>query len=155
MPLKNYTTEVSARKSIAEIQSKLVDHGATSMIIDYGPDKEPVSLSFIVPTSQGNLPFRLPAKAEEVEKILLGMRRRVPETWHYDYDRVMDKIRKQAARVAWRIIRDWIDAQLAIIETEMVTIDQVFLPYMLMDGGSHTLYETLVDRGFLLKEGQG
>ena len=155
MALKNYTTEVPARRSVDEIQKKLINHGATSLIINYGPDKEPVSVSFIIETSQGHLPFRLPAKVEQVEKILLGMRKRPPETWHYDYDSVMARVKKQAARVAWRIIRDWVDAQLAIIETEMVTVEQVFLPYMLMEGRDITLYETLVDRGFYLPPGRG
>lgn len=34
MPLKNYTTEVSALKSIGEIQGNLVAHGATAVMKD-------------------------------------------------------------------------------------------------------------------------
>ena len=142
MPLKNYTTEIPAMKSIGEIQKNLVKHGATSIVVNYGPDREPESLAFIISMSQGNIPFRLPANLKKVEKIL--ERQRVkgytkPET---------------ASRVAWRILKDWVDAQLAIIETEMVTIEQVFLPYMLVKG-QNTLYETMKDHGFYLTEGQG
>jgi hypothetical protein len=43
-------------------------------------------------------------------------------------------------RVAWRILGDWIAAQAAIIETEMVTLPQVMLPYMRTDDGS-TVFE--------------
>jgi len=155
MPLKNYTTEVPAMKSIGEIQGNLVAHGARSIMVNYGPDREPGSLSFIVPTKQGDIPFRLPANVKSVETILVNMRARKPEEWHSDYKQVMERIQKQAARVAWRIIKDWVDSQLAIIETEMVTMEQVFLPYMLVKGGQHTLYETMVDRGFYLTEGRG
>ncbi|WP_189339127.1 hypothetical protein [Williamsia muralis] len=33
---------------------------------------------------------------------------------------------EHALRVAWRITKDWVEAQLAIIETQMVTPAQVF-----------------------------
>ncbi len=65
------------------------------------------------------------------------------------------KIGEQAGRVAWRIIKDWVDAQMAIVETEMVTIEQVFLPYMLMKDSGYTLYEAMVNKGFYLPEGRG
>jgi len=155
MPLKNYTTEISAMKSIGEIQGILVAHGAKTILIDYNPDREPESMSFIVPTTHGEFPFRLPANVKGVETILLNMRARVPESWRSDYKKTMDRIHKQATRVAWRIIKDWVDAQLAIIETEMVTIEQVFLPYMLVKGGQYTLYEVLANRGFYLEDGKG
>lgn len=155
MPIKNYTTEVPAMKSINEIQANLVKHGASAIIVNYGTDKEPESLSFVIPTKQGTYPYRLPANVNKVATVLLNMRRRPPEKWQRDYERVMKHIKEQATRVAWRIIKDWIDSQLAIIETEMVTVEQVFLPYMLMQGGEHTFYESMADRGFLLSEGQG
>jgi hypothetical protein len=37
--------------------------------------------------------------------------------------------REQAARIACRIIPNWEEAQLAIIETGLVDLKQVFLPY--------------------------
>ena len=139
-------------KSIGQIQGNLVAHGASAIMINYGSDKEPESLSFIIPTPQGDIPFRLPANIKKVEAILLNMRARKPETWQRDYGQVMGKIQKQASRVAWRIIKDWVDAQLAIIESDMVTLEQVFLPYMQVKD-NQTLYETMVERRFLLGEG--
>ena len=35
MPIKNYTTTVPANRSIEEIQTALVNHGATSMLYKY------------------------------------------------------------------------------------------------------------------------
>ena len=153
MPLKNYTTEISAMKSVGEIQGKLVAHGASAIMINYGADKQPESLSFIVPSGQGDIPFQLPANIKKVERILLNMRSRKPKEWQSDYKQVMDRIQKQAARVAWRILKDWVDAQLAIIETDMVTLEQVFLPYMQVKDGQ-SLYELMVAKRFLLGEGR-
>ena len=58
----------------------------------------------------------------------------------------------QPARVAWRILKDWVEAQMAIIEAEMASIEEVFLPYLLR--GDHTLYQEIENRGFLLLEGK-
>lgn len=138
MPLKNYTTGVSSIKSIGQIQGNLVAHGASAIMINYGVDKEPESLSFIIPTLQGEISFRLPANIVSVQKVLQEQRVR----------KVVEK--DQASRVAWRIIKDWVDAQIAIVETEMVTLEQAFLSYMLVQGGRQTLYESMVESHFLL-----
>ena len=52
----------------------------------------------------------------------------------------IDTSPEQAERVAWRIVKDWLTAQLAILETEMVDVGQVFLPYFVGRNGQ-TLYE--------------
>ena len=46
----------------------------------------------------------------------------------------------QAERTAWRNVRDWVLAQMAIIEAGMVDIQEVFLPYMTNSQGQ-TLYQ--------------
>jgi len=51
-------------------------------------------------------------------------------------------------RVAWRVIRDWIMSQMALFETEMVELEQVFLPYMTDQTGVSTLYERLLKDDF-------
>ena len=48
----------------------------------------------------------------------------------------------QAQRVAWRIIKDWCAAQLAIIEAGQATMAEVFLPYLQTPTGQ-TLYQAL------------
>lgn len=53
----------------------------------------------------------------------------------------------QAERTAWRNVRDWIMAQMAIVEAGQVQIDEVFLPY-LTDGKGRTLYQ-LYQGGYL------
>lgn len=154
MALKNYTTSIAPMKTIGEIQGILVAHGAKAIMIDYGEDREPTSLTFIIPTEQGDIPFRLPVKIDAVALILSKM----GDPGYRQYDRRYQeeraaKIKKQAARVGWRILKDWVDAQCAIIETNMVTLTQVFLPYMQVKGVK-TLYEVMLDKGFYLEEGR-
>ena len=138
--LANYTTTVPAMKSIGEIQGILVGHGAKHILIDYDHE-EPVGLAFIVTTPYGDVPFRLPANIDKVKAVL-------------DKGRVRTRVSdEQASRVGWRILKDWIRAQIAILETEMVTIDQIFLPYMQVGTSQKTLYEVMVDRHLQLPKG--
>ena len=56
-------------------------------------------------------------------------------------------------RVAWRIIKDWVEAQMALLETEMVKIEQIFLPYIITKDGK-TVYEIMAGLNFQLPEGR-
>lgn len=51
-----------------------------------------------------------------------------------------------------RNIRDWVLAQMAIIEAGMVSMDEVFLPYM-TDGRGNTLYQLYQGGQLALGEG--
>lgn len=141
MPIANYTTRVTARQSIKEIEDMLVAHGAKHILMDYDRG-QPIGLAFIVATSYGEMPFRIPANIDRVKTILTKQRVRAEVTGEL------------ASRVAWRILKDWIRAQMAILETEMVSIDQIFLPYMQAGTEGKTLYEVLVDHHFQLPRGR-
>ena len=47
---------------------------------------------------------------------------------------VPESRRQQAVRTSWRVLKDWVEAQMALLETGMVTMDEIFLPYMLSGG---------------------
>lgn len=133
MPIKNYTTGIKAEKTVAEIQAMLARAGANAVLIEYGPDAVLTAVSFKIETPYGIVGFCLPANVDKTLAVL--QRQRVPKGL---------QTAEQAARVAWRIIKDWVAAQLALVETEMVSVDQVFLPYALTDG-KETLYERLLE----------
>ena len=143
MAIANYTTSVSTIKTVGEIQGILVGHGAKSILINYGDNGVVESLSFIVKTPYGDMPIRLPTDAKAVLRVMeeQGVPRR-----YLTYE--------QAVKVAWRIVKDWVRAQMAMLETEMVEMEQVFLPYM-MATDTQTLYEVMVDKKFYLKPGEG
>ena len=142
MPLLNYTTKIEAAKTVGEIQRILAKHGAKSILTDYDDQGQVEALAFQVNTPHGEIGFRLPVYPGFVLKVL--ERSNVPRSFVNH---------SQAVRVAWRIVKDWIEAQMAILETEMVKMEQVFLPYMISDNGK-TLYESMVDNKFLLAQGQ-
>lgn len=151
MPLANYTTEVAAEKSIDEIVKMLREHGATQILLDVN-GSETTGVSFIIATEKGNLPFKLPAKVDKVRQILINARATKPETWQREYKPFMEKMQDKARRVAWRNIYYWLRQQLAMIEIEQVTIQQVFLPYLMLNS-KENLYQIMESRGYLLGPG--
>lgn len=52
--------------------------------------------------------------------------------------------------MAWRILKDWIEAQMALLDIEMVRFEEIFLPYIETAGG-RTIYEKLEEQKFLLE----
>ena len=139
MPLLNYTTKIDSDRTIEQIQKILIKHGANSILTNYDSNGQPISLSFKAITPQGEFGYKLPVYPDKVQIVLQKQRVRVSDI--------------QAMRIAWRIVKDWVEAQMAILETEMVTMDQIFLPYMLTQNGQ-TLYQQLVNSKFQLHEGQ-
>lgn len=125
MPIKNYTTEIDAYRSIGEIQGVLASHGASKIVLDYNAG-EPVSVAFCIETPGGLRGFKLPANVDGVRGV-------------FAQQKVKPKP-GQAERTAWRNVRDWIFAQMALIEAGQVQLEEVFLPY-LTDNSGRTLFE--------------
>lgn len=141
MPLLNYTTTVPVVRTIGQIQGLLVEAGARSILTNYDDVGRPTGVAFAVETLHGLRTFTLPVNAVRVEAVLKRekVERRFATPEH-------------AERVAWRIVKDWLEAQLAIIRTEMVTLDQVMLPYM-HGGDGRTVYELYRDQQLALPAG--
>jgi len=143
MPLLNYTTSIAPQKTVMEIQSTLAKIGASRILTDFDSDGNIVALSFQITNPETNQPisFSLPTNWKPVQETLkrqrVATRLQTPE---------------QALRVAWRITKDWIEAQAAIIETKMVTPAQVFLPYAITSNGK-SVYERLATDQSRLLEG--
>lgn len=137
LPLLNYTTSIGVHKTLGEIQQMLVEHGARKLMYDYASDGHINSLSFTINTPAGETGIRLPANVDAVYETLKQQKKSGKIKINPDYD--------QAERVAWRILKDWVEAQMAILESKMVTFQQVFFQYQLNNEGK-TLYEAYVQK---------
>ena len=136
MPLLNYTTKVDVYTTIGAIQGCLVKHGARKIMQDYDSEGKPQALCFTIDTKFGVRGIKLPANVDAVNKVLVNQKVKCD--------------REQAERVAWRILKDWVEAQMAILESQMVEIDEIFLPYMVSKDGS-TTYELYKSKQLLLE----
>ena len=143
--LLNYTTSIAVEQTIGEILGMLVKGGASRITTDYEAG-QPVGVAFVINTLYGVRGYRLPANISAVEAVL----RRQYQQGKVDRRGLG---REQAARVGWRIVRDWLEAQMAVIQTEMVSLDQIMLPYMRGAEGK-TFYELYVEDQRALPEGR-
>ena len=139
MALLNYTTKIEVSKTISEIQDILVKHGAKSIMANYSDNGKIEALSFIIVTAERQaINIRLPCDPIPVLKVL--------ET--QNIPRVLQN-KDQALRVAWRIVKTWVEGQMALLETQMVKMEQIFLPYAVVKGGK-TLFESLKTQNYAL-----
>lgn len=138
MPLLNYTTKVDVYTTLGAIQGQLVKHGAKKIMQDYDDHGRIAALTFLIDTPAGMRGIRLPANVDKVHTVLHRQKIKCD--------------REQAERVAWRIVKDWVEAQMAILESEMVQMDEIFLPYMVNNDGQ-TFFEAYRNNQLMLGEG--
>lgn len=126
MPIKNYTTEVPEERTVGEIMGLLAGKGARYVHIEYDDRNRPSAISFTLLLQELPIPFKLPCNFDGVFRAMAGNYKGRYARQQFEKNAAsMD----QARRVAWRIIKDWVAAQMALIEAEQASMAQVFLPY--------------------------
>ena len=130
MPLLNYTTRVNAQKTVTEVMGLLVAKGVTEVSIVYDNSQQPAGLKWTVQSPRlGRVGFALPRNIDAVFVKLTKQRIMVTAP---------ESRRQQAVRTSWRILKDWVEAQMSLLKTGMVTMDEIFLPYMVSGGQTFT-----------------
>lgn len=135
MPLLNYTTKVPVATTISDITKILVKAGASSIMQDYDEQGEVIAVSFKIMLEGWPIAFRLPADWKSTQQVLKNDRVRHEEA--------------HARRVAWRVTKDWVEAQMALLATRSVTLPQLFLPYA-VDNSGVTLYQKIAQNPEML-----
>lgn len=86
-----------------------------------------IGLKFGIKIGENIIGVKLPARVKECEQVMIKQG-------------VLDRHKKDhALRVAWANIRDWVSSQMAMVDLNMVKMEEVFLPYVL--DGEKTVYE--------------
>lgn len=142
----NQTTKVPAERTAQEIQLLLQKHRARSVAVSYDDAGLVTDIAFLIATKHGERAFRLPARIEGVYRVLY---QGVPIRWREERDRrAEERARQERARmVAWRILKTWLEGQLAVVQAGLVSMEAVFLPYMELETG-RTLSEELEHREY-------
>lgn len=139
--IKNYTTSISIEKTIGEIEKILSDHGADSIYKRY-ENGVPVALAFNLIIDGNSISFKLPIEEDKILALFKDAvkAKKIPQRYANDYE--------QARRTGWRIIHDWVDSQMAIVEIHIAKMEQVFLPYLYDVEKDETLFQKFEKRGF-------
>lgn len=137
MAILNYTTKIDPWKTVSEIQQILAEHGVSHFSVK-NEGKSPVAISFIIDFKGQPLNFLLPCKFNRVWDIVKRD------------DKAVKLLKakgmfndEQGLKISWRIIKDWIEAQLALVEVEMVTVEEVFMPYLIINASGETIAQRI------------
>ena len=136
--LKNKGTEIAAERTIQQIEELLAKFGASQVIKDYMQDGRCTALSFKL----SGVGYKMPANIEGVYANL----------YHENTRKNKDR-EDRAYRVCWRIIKDWLHAQLSLVASGQAQPDQVLLPYVF--NGKITLYEAYKNGKIQIGDGAG
>lgn len=128
------------RRSIISIFTN--ENGVQAISIDYDDNRLPIALTFFVMINQNPVNFRLPSNWVGIKK-LLDKNKKIPKNL---------KTEEQAIRISWRILKDWIEAQMAIIQCGLAELPEVFLPYAVTANGD-TLFNALKSNNMKFLEG--
>jgi glucan biosynthesis protein len=138
MAIKNYTTKIDAYKTISDIQKLLSKNGAQKIVIDNDQNGNPIALTFTIDWNGQQNAYALPCNFSGVLKSLKksGVAKSL-------------QTEEQAVRIGWRVILDWVTAQLAFREAEMCSLPEIFLPYAVTKSGE-ILYQYIENNQQLL-----
>ena len=132
------TTTIDPNRTAGQIQDVLRRHGAHGVLTEYeGGEVSAVSFTIRVNQDQ-EVPFRLPCRWKQICQLLRSRRKGVRKNL---------VLEAQAKRIAWRQILRWVEAQMAFIETGMVKMEEVFMPYIQL-GIDKTLFDRLEEQRF-------
>jgi len=140
MAIKNYTSQISAMKSISLIEAKLAAKGASQILKEYDPEGRVEGIAFIIKIDGHDMPFKLPAKVNECEVILKARYKKLTAS-------VIKNIRAQVERTSWKVVLDFVDVMLTMIELRQAEFMQVFMPYIYDHSKRQTYFEKMKEKG--------
>lgn len=155
MFLKNYTSDVPVSQTIYRIEQVLIRCGVSGIMKEYvGTNGEVAAVTFQIESPSGKITIRLPAETNRCQDALwmdyVGTDKLNAKGDALEWNRRKTKRRadfaEQAARTAWKIVQDWIEVQMSMIQTRQADTLQVFLPYVF--DGKRTYYQALQASNF-------
>jgi hypothetical protein len=139
----NYTTKVPAAKTVSQIQEVLGAKGACRVSVDYANGKAS-AVTFGLKIGLGEVGFRLPCNIGGVQQ---AMKKSRPGGGAW-------RDIAQIERIAWRIVKDWVEAQMALVEANQAEMGEVFLPYAIHNDGQ-TFFQHFKSKQLSLGSGEG
>lgn len=131
----NYTTTVSESKSLESIRVALVGVGAESVSIEHDAVGKAVALRFSIKFENKLLIFAIDCKATLIAHFLQNSK--VPQKFKTD---------AQAQRVAWRLVKTWVDVQTSLVKLNWYKLEEIFLPMVEITKGI-TFFRVLEKEG--------
>lgn len=156
MFLKNYTSDVPVSESIRRIETVLLKCGVTGIMKEYAANQKIVAITFrVTDASDRSWMIRIPAKEKEAVDALfldyaagdpISKDGRLLGTWTQRKKKQRKDFVSQGERTAWRIMKDWVEVQMSMIQLKQADVMEVFLPYVF--DGRRTYYQSLSESNY-------
>lgn len=141
MTVRNYTTQIAIEKTLMEIEQILVKFGAEGVLKQYKGQRIDGLMFFLIKDGQ-KIPFKIPMNIEKTRTIVVNAVKegKLPRKY------LEEPLRSaQGERIAWRIIKDWIDSQLSLLEMQFADPLEIFLPYAYNMVEDKTMYQKFLE----------
>lgn len=157
MFLRNYTSDVPVSQTIYRIEQVLIRCGVSGITKEYGPKAEVAALTFHIDLEGRRVTVRLPADVQSAWDALwldyvdgdrLNEAGTAIAAWGSRKKKKKDDFREQAERTAWRLVQDWVEVQLSMIQLKQTDFVQVFLAYVWDESRRESFYGRLKASGY-------
>lgn len=141
MAVRNYTTTIDANKTILEVEGILLKFGAQGIYKEYQGTKVN-SITFFINKNGQRIPFKIPMSIEKSRRVVENAVKegKLPRKF------LQEPLRSdQGERIAWRIIKDWIDSQLSLLEMHFADAIEILLPYAYNPVEDKTMYQRFME----------
>lgn len=155
MFLKNYTSDAPVSQTIYRIEQVLIKCGVSGIEKEYTPNAEVVAITFKIEVEAGcPMRVRLPVNKEQALNALWldyanGEKLSADGNsihWNARKKKTKTDFAEQAERTAWKIIQDWVEVQMSMIQMKQADFREVFLPYFW--DGKRTFFAAVKEKGF-------
>ena len=141
-PLKSQDTRVPISRSQEDIRDLLAKFGAKKVAFEEDFDKGTQVLRFLYPMEEGlDVPVQFNIEIKGIHDYLKEKFKRTYKGDEYFF--------KQAKRVAWRHILDWVKSNLNLVEFGLIPFENMFLSYfshVLPDGTYKSLGDFVIPK---------
>jgi hypothetical protein len=155
MFLKNYTSDAPVSQTISRIEHVLIKCGVSGITKDYAPNGAVIAISFKIPSATGDAIVRIPVNEQQAIDALwldyvdgeqMNKEGTMVTAWGSRKKKRKSDFVEQGRRTAWKIMQDWVEVQMSMIQMKQADTLEVFLPYIW--NGKSTIYNRVKDAGF-------
>jgi hypothetical protein len=152
--LKNDTSDVPVSTTLHRIEQVLIRCGVCGITKEYSDTQGTIAaVTFSIAMGEGHpMTIRLPAKVNEAQDALWRDYAGADispdgKTCHSPYKKkTKGSFREQAERTAWKLVQDWIEVQMSMVQLKQADVREVFLAYVW--NGRETFFSRLQANGF-------
>jgi hypothetical protein len=135
--IKNYTSDVGVDKSLWIIKKRLVGAGASHIAEFYNEEEHSLEgILFQIKVNGNYVTYKLPSSVNDVRDYFLSAIKK-------EHRGTRERVVEQALKTAWKLLADWVDIQISMIEVGKKDFQELFFQYAYSQVKDKTVYEML------------